>query len=405
MAVPGSIPHFGESMFSNKISTTDNAYLTRAFLWGGDGDNKKIPWVSWADLCKDTSEGGLGFKDVGMFNQALIGKWVWRVLTEKNRLWTRILRSRYGSFEGTRERVERRKNYKEGGACGDFKKIIGSGSDTKFWEDGWIEDVCLKNKFERLFRLSEQKESYIEEMRSWVNGVWEWDFRWIRPLSTRNLTSFNEMLIFLDRNKLQQRQVDHWEWIHEHKGQYEVNKAYKIIQARKKGTDTSCRERKSYNKLWKSWAIRKATSTTWKILRNRAATTGNLERRGISFSRDELKCKFCKAQAESISYLFFTCPFSVQLWNKLLNWLGICSALHEDPTKHWLQFGLCLGGDVLRKATSTIWIAIGTGNVDKEFCSIKSQVWNWMYCKEKRLAHLNLSKWVDNPISCLECLN
>ncbi|KAL8538153.1 hypothetical protein ACS0TY_000205 [Phlomoides rotata] len=157
------------------------------------------------------------------------------------------------------------------------------------------------------------------------------------------------MLIFLDRNKLQQRQVDHWEWIHEHKGQYEVNKAYKIIQARKEGTDTSSRERKSYNKLWKSWVIRKATSTAWKILRNRAATTDNLERRGISFSPDELKCKFCKAQAESISHLFFTCPFAVQLWNKILNWLGICSALHEDPTKHWLQFGLCLGATFLGK--------------------------------------------------------
>ncbi|KAL8461411.1 hypothetical protein ACS0TY_032760 [Phlomoides rotata] len=256
-------------------------------------------------------------------------------------------------------------------------------------------------------------------MGSWVNGVWEWAFRWIRPLSTRNLTSFNEMLIFLDRNKLQQRQLDHWEWIHGNKGQYEVNKAYKIIQARKEGSDTSGREIKSYNKLWKSWAIRKATSTAWKILRNRAATTDNLERRGISFSPNELKCKFCKAHAESISHLFFSCPFAVQLWNKILNWLGICSALHEDPTKHWLQFGLCLGGDVLRKVANTIWIATvwriwsvrnditfnkGTGNVDKEFCSIKSHVWNWMYCKEKRLAHLNLSKWVNDPKSCLECL-
>ncbi|KAL8463015.1 hypothetical protein ACS0TY_033868 [Phlomoides rotata] len=125
-------------------------------------------------------------------------------------------------------------------------------------------------------------------MGSWVDGEWIWEFRWIRPLSTRNLTSFNELLIFLDRNKLQQRQMDHWEWIHGHKGQYEVNKAYKLIQSIKEGADSILRERKSFSKLWKSWAIRKATSTAWKILRNRVATTDNLGRRGINFSPDEL---------------------------------------------------------------------------------------------------------------------
>ncbi|KAL8493001.1 hypothetical protein ACS0TY_024274 [Phlomoides rotata] len=151
--------------------------------------------------------------------------------------------------------------------------------------------------------------------------------------------------------------MDHWEWIHGHNGQYEVNKAYKLIQARKEGADSIIRERKNFSKLWKSWAIRKATSTAWKILRNRVATTDNLGRRGINFSPDEVKCRLCKAQVKSISHVFFTCQFSAQLWNKILNWLGIRSALHEDPTKHWLQFGLCLGEGTFRKVANTIWIA------------------------------------------------
>ncbi|KAL8529975.1 hypothetical protein ACS0TY_007154 [Phlomoides rotata] len=31
-AVSGSTPQFGENMFSNKLSTTENAYLTAAFI-------------------------------------------------------------------------------------------------------------------------------------------------------------------------------------------------------------------------------------------------------------------------------------------------------------------------------------------------------------------------------------
>ncbi|KAL8468555.1 hypothetical protein ACS0TY_031670 [Phlomoides rotata] len=223
----------------------------------------------------------------------------------------------------------------------------------------------------------------------------------------------------IDRNKLQPIQTDHWEWIHGGKGQYEVNKAYKILHSKREGADNTIRERKSYNKMWKSWAIRKATSTTWKILKERVPTTDNLGRRWINFSPEELKCKFCKAQDESISHVFFTCQFSSQLWNKILSWLGISSALQEDPTKHWLQFEMCLGDGVLRKAANTIWIAMvwriwslrnditfnkGIGNVDKELCIIKSNIWNWMYCKEKRLIDSNLGTWVDHPRNCLELL-
>lgn len=36
---------------------------------------------------------GLGMKDLGVFNKALVGKWRWRFLTESNSLWVRVLKS------------------------------------------------------------------------------------------------------------------------------------------------------------------------------------------------------------------------------------------------------------------------------------------------------------------------
>ncbi|XP_058734070.1 uncharacterized protein LOC131605773 [Vicia villosa] len=46
------------------------------FLWGGGlGERRKIHWVSWKNVCLPFIKGGLGIKDVGDFNLALLNKW------------------------------------------------------------------------------------------------------------------------------------------------------------------------------------------------------------------------------------------------------------------------------------------------------------------------------------------
>lgn len=79
--------------------------MQRGFLWGGSDSSVKIPWVSWSDICKPKNKGGLGIKDLGYFNKALVGKWIWRILDEENRFWVRVLKSSYGSLEENRELV------------------------------------------------------------------------------------------------------------------------------------------------------------------------------------------------------------------------------------------------------------------------------------------------------------
>ena len=40
--------------------------LIRRFFWGQRGENRKIHWVKWRDLCKPKSQRGMGFKDLSM---------------------------------------------------------------------------------------------------------------------------------------------------------------------------------------------------------------------------------------------------------------------------------------------------------------------------------------------------
>lgn len=50
--------------------------LLCSFLWGGREDKKKIVWLRWEEVCRPKKEGGLGIKDLNLFNWALLCKWV-----------------------------------------------------------------------------------------------------------------------------------------------------------------------------------------------------------------------------------------------------------------------------------------------------------------------------------------
>ncbi|XP_048492579.1 uncharacterized protein LOC125493354 [Beta vulgaris subsp. vulgaris] len=43
------------------------------FWWGGKGDERKMHWLSWEKMCKPKCMGGMGFKDLAVFNDALLG--------------------------------------------------------------------------------------------------------------------------------------------------------------------------------------------------------------------------------------------------------------------------------------------------------------------------------------------
>lgn len=77
----------------------------RSFLWGGSEGHTKVAWVRWEDICKPKEWGGLGIKDWGAFNKALIDKWRWRLLHEPNSLWGLVLREKY-VIPNLREHVE-----------------------------------------------------------------------------------------------------------------------------------------------------------------------------------------------------------------------------------------------------------------------------------------------------------
>ena len=50
-------------------------------------------------VCRSREAGGLVIKDIRTFNEALLGKWIWRMQSEKGGLWREVLDSKYGGGE------------------------------------------------------------------------------------------------------------------------------------------------------------------------------------------------------------------------------------------------------------------------------------------------------------------
>ena len=74
--------------------------IQRDFLWGGLDDEVKMHLVERDKVYSPIDEGGVGIWNVGRFNQALLGKWLWRFAHEEGAWWRSVLVAKYGSVWG-----------------------------------------------------------------------------------------------------------------------------------------------------------------------------------------------------------------------------------------------------------------------------------------------------------------
>jgi hypothetical protein len=73
----------------------DYMQIIKNFWWGEDEDKRKVHWASWETLTKPKPQGGMGFRDSALFNQALLARQAWRLVQNPRSLAARLMKAIY----------------------------------------------------------------------------------------------------------------------------------------------------------------------------------------------------------------------------------------------------------------------------------------------------------------------
>lgn len=91
-----AIPTFVMSCFRLPVATCETfRQLVADEWWGREDGRRKLHWRSWDWLSAPKALGGMGFRDMVLFNQAMLAKQGWNLLTDPDSLCARVLKGRY----------------------------------------------------------------------------------------------------------------------------------------------------------------------------------------------------------------------------------------------------------------------------------------------------------------------
>lgn len=71
-----------------------NSLIAR-YWWGQKNEERKLHWIRWDKLCTAKLDEGIGFRNLHMFNMALLAKQCWRLLQNPQSLFYRVFKVRY----------------------------------------------------------------------------------------------------------------------------------------------------------------------------------------------------------------------------------------------------------------------------------------------------------------------
>jgi hypothetical protein len=299
------------------------------FWWGHKENTFKIHWMSWEKMGATKEQGGLGFRDLVMFNKALLAKQVWRILKNPDSLMARIMQAKYfphttimDAALGNRPSLAWRsisaaKDLVYEGVLG----RVGDGNDIKIWGDKWLPTPSSHSvQSPRIPMMEDMKVSSLidQELKQWNNSF----------IASHFLLEEASVIINIPLSPFLLR--DRLIWRCTKNGEFTVRSAYHLGMERQARQNPGCSASKNEGEVWKTcWKLRvpnAAKMFLWRACHNLLPTKVNLFKRGVCESS---VCPICLFENETVGHIVWECPAANYVWG-------------GAPIK--LQKSICSGG-------------------------------------------------------------
>ena len=69
--------------------------LLKIFLWNATDKSHYLSRIGWDNVSEPIHMGGLGFRNIRNWNITFMAKLAWSIIKDENKLWIRIIKSKY----------------------------------------------------------------------------------------------------------------------------------------------------------------------------------------------------------------------------------------------------------------------------------------------------------------------
>lgn len=265
---------------------------------------RKLCWVSWDKLTRPQSAGGLGFREIENFNDALLAKHTWRLLQDPNSLLGQILLNKYcrdknlldgyapnSASHGWRRILAGRDIIRRG-----MGWMIGNGEYVQIWKENWLSSCTQESPIGPPTYLAQNLR--VKDLL--LPDGSDWDLEEVRfhlPIYESHIRKIISCPDLLDERV----------WLGEKNGNYSTRSGYALakVNVDDKKSDFNWKQC-----IWNVKCSQKLRHFLWKLKSNTLAVEESLVKRGIL---SEGKCKRCGGN-ESAFHVMFTCPIARRTW-------------------------------------------------------------------------------------------
>ena len=361
-SVAQAIPTFSMSCFKLPRGLCEHINgLLRNFWWGSREGKRKTCWVAWEEMTKPKHLGGLGFRDIELFNLALLARQAWRMVQQPEALSARILKSVYfpncdfleAEAGSTPSRVwrailEGKDVLKQG-----MIRRIGTGEQTSIWNanwlprDGLLRPVCC---------VHDNPPQLVCELIDTNKRSWD-------------MAKVQAFLAPMDVDVIRniplpsRQQEDHWAWHYDKRGIFSVRSAYKMLVNTRDsrtawlessdGRSDRKGEEKEWSELWHVRVPSKLRIFLWRLAKQSLPSADVLHHRHMA---ERSICMLCGKQ-DSWRHALIECNMASCVWALLPE--GLVEAVinfQEADARSWLAAIIgFLSQEELTLTVVTLW--------------------------------------------------